>query len=102
MAYNYGLEFEKQLKQKLRKNGIIALNLGYNEIGDLIIPLKHIIIECKTTHSPIWYRKNPKQYDRLKELKNSGIYVFIAIKFRINNKSYLKFFEIDFKYYKTM
>ena len=90
-----GSKFEGELKKILNDNGIFCLNLGYNETADLIIVNgKTRLIECKTTHKPIWYRKNPKQYYRLMEFVNKGKSVYIAIKFIINRKSIIKFFYL--------
>jgi len=95
-----GVKFEIQLKKILNDNGIFTLNLGFNETADLVVvDGKARLIECKTSHKPIWYRKNPKQFERLMEFVKQGKSVYIAIKFVINRKAIIKFFYLkDAKY----
>jgi len=90
-----GTRFEIELKKILNQNGLFTLNLGYNEVADLVVvDGKTRLIECKTSHKPIWYRKNPKQYKKLMEFVNQGKSVYIAIKFVVNHKAIIKFFYL--------
>jgi Holliday junction resolvase len=90
-----GVNFEVKLKRLLTDNGLKVLNLGFNEVADLIIiDGKARIIECKRSHKAIWYRKNAKQYDRLMKLVSLGFSVYIAIEFIINRKSIIKFYYL--------
>jgi len=90
-----GTRFEIELKKILNQNGLFTLNLGYNEVADLVVvDGKTRLIECKTSHKPIWYRKNPKQYEKLIEFVNQGKSVYIAIKFVVNHKAIIKFFYL--------
>jgi len=95
-----GVKFEIQLKKILNENGLFTLNLGFNETADLVVvDDKARLIECKTSHKPIWYRKNKKQYERLMEFVEQGKSVYIAIKFVIKRKAIIKFFYLkDAKY----
>ena len=91
-----GLQFEKELKSTLKDSGLTVLNLGYNELGDIVVLNgKARIIECKVSHKPRFYKsKNPKQSLRLKELYAKNISVYYAIKFINKHKSTIKFFII--------
>ncbi len=90
-----GSEFEIELKKLLNDNGIFTLHLGYNESADLVVVNhKPRLIECKTTHKAIWYRKNPKQYSRLMDYVKRGKSVYIAVKFIVNRKAVIKFFYL--------
>jgi Holliday junction resolvase len=93
--HNNGLEFESRLKKILKDRGFEVLSLSYTETADLIIlSTPNYIIECKTSHKAVWYRKNPKQYDRLIALNSAWARVYIAIKFIINRKATIEFFDI--------
>ena len=90
-----GTRFEIELKKILNQNGLFTLNLGYNEVADLVVvDGKTRLIECKTSHKPIWYRKNARQYYKLMKFVNEGKSVYIAIKFVINHKAIIKFFYL--------
>ena len=90
-----GTRFEIELKKILNQNGLFTLNLGYNEVADLVVvDGKTRLIECKTSHKSIWYRKNSKQYEKLMEFVNQGKSVYIAIKFVVNHKAVIKFFYL--------
>ena len=86
-----------ELKKKLNQSGLICLNLGYNEIGDLVvINEKTRIIECKTTHQQFYYlSKNPYQVDKLKSLTEHNVSVYYAIKFIRGKKSSVRFFYMN-------
>ena len=96
-THRIGLRFESELKKKLNDSGLICLNLGYNEIGDLVVVNgKTRIIECKTTHKPYFYlSKNPYQSGKLKELTLRNISVYYAVKFIQGNRSEIKFFYMN-------
>ena len=96
-THRIGLRFESELKKKLNDSGLICLNLGYNEIGDLVVVNgKTRIIECKTTHKPYFYlSKNPYQSDKLKELTMRNISVYYAVKFIKGNKSRVNFYYMN-------
>ena len=96
-THRIGLRFESELKKKLNDSGLICLNLGYNEIGDLVVVNgKTRIIECKTTHKPYFYlSKNPYQSGKLKELASRNISVYYAVKFIKGNRSEIKFFYMN-------
>ena len=96
-THRIGLRFESELKKKLNDSGLICLNLGYNEIGDLVVVNgKTRIIECKTTHKPYFYlSKNPYQSGKLKELTLRNISVYYAVKFIKDNRSEIKFYYIN-------
>jgi len=90
-----GIQFEVELKKILNDNGIFTLNLGFNETADLIVLNdKPWLIECKTTHKAIWYRKNSKQYYKLMDFVKRGKSVYIAIKFVVNRRAVIKFFYL--------
>ena len=92
-----GLIFEGELKRILNDNGLVVLNLGYNEIGDLVVVNgKTRIIECKTTHHDYYYlSKNKIQSERLSELSKHNISVYYSIKFINKNKSVIKFYYMN-------
>ena len=96
-THRIGLRFESELKKKLNDAGLICLNLGYNEIGDLVVVNgKTRIIECKTTHKPYFYlSKNPYQFSKLKELAEHNISIYYAVKFIKGNRSEIKFFYMN-------
>ena len=96
-THRIGLRFESELKKKLNDSGLICLNLGYNEIGDLVVVNgKTRIIECKTTHKPYFYlSKNPYQFGKLKELTMRNISVYYAVKYIKGNRSEIKFFYMN-------
>jgi Holliday junction resolvase len=96
-THRIGLRFESELKKKLNDAGLICLNLGYNEIGDLVVVNgKTRIIECKTTHKPYFYlSKNPYQSGKLKELALRNISVYYAVKFIKGNKSRVDFYYMN-------
>ena len=96
-THRIGLRFEMELKKKLNQSGLICLNLGYNEVADLvIIDGKTRIIECKTTHKPYFYlSKNPHQSDSLNELTKHNISVYYAVKFIHGKRSRVDFFYIN-------
>ena len=96
-THRIGLRFESELKKKLNDAGLICLNLGYNEIGDLVVVNgKTRIIECKTTHKPYFYlSKNPYQSGKLKELTLRNISVYYAVKFIKGNKSRVDFYYMN-------
>ena len=96
-THRIGLRFEMELKKKLNQSGLICLNLGYNEIGDLVvINGKTRIIECKTTHQQFYYlSKNPYQVDKLKSLTEHNISVYYAIKFIRGKRSIIRFFIMN-------
>jgi Holliday junction resolvase len=90
-----GVNFETKLKKLLTDKGLKVLNLGFNETADLVVINGKVrIIECKRSHKSIWYRKNPKQYDRLMEMVKQGFSVYIAIEYIINRKSTIKFYYL--------
>ena len=96
-THRIGLRFESELKKKLNDAGLICLNLGYNEIGDLVVVNgKTRIIECKTTHKPYFYlSKNPYQSGKLKELTLRNISVYYAVKYIKGNKSRVDFYYMN-------
>ena len=97
-THRIGLRFEMELKKKLNESGLICLNLGYNEIGDLVVVNgKTRIIECKTVHNDVYYMsKNPKQRDKLFELSKHNISVYLVVKYiRGKQKSIIKFFNLQ-------
>ena len=96
-THRIGLRFESELKKKLNDSGLICLNLGYNEIGDLVVVNgKTRIIECKTTHKPYFYlSKNPYQFGKLKELTMRNISVYYAVKYIKGNKSRVDFYYMN-------
>ena len=96
-THRIGLRFESELKKKLNDSGLICLNLGYNEIGDLVVVNgKTRIIECKTTHKPYFYlSKNPYQSGKLKELTMRNISVYYAVKYIKSNKSRVDFYYMN-------
>ena len=96
-THRIGLRFESELKKKLNDSGLICLNLGYNEIGDLVVVNgKTRIIECKTTHKSYFYlSKNPYQLGKLKELASRNISVYYAVKFIKGNKSRVDFYYMN-------
>ena len=96
-THRIGLRFESELKKKLNDSGLICLNLGYNEIGDLVVVNgKTRIIECKTTHKSYFYlSKNPYQSGKLKELASRNISVYYAVKFIKGNKSRVDFYYMN-------
>ena len=96
-THRIGLRFESELKKKLNDAGLICLNLGYNEIGDLVVVNgKTRIIECKTTHKPYFYlSKNPYQSGKLKELVSRNISVYYAVKYIKGNKSRVDFYYMN-------
>ena len=96
-THRIGLRFESELKKKLNDAGLICLNLGYNEIGDLVVVNgKTRIIECKTTHKPYFYlSKNHYQYGKLKELALRNISVYYAVKYIKGNKSRVDFYYMN-------
>ena len=96
-THRIGLRFESELKKKLNDAGLICLNLGYNEIGDLVVVNgKTRIIECKTTHKPYFYlSKNPYQSGKLNELASRNISVYYAVKFIKGNKSRVDFYYMN-------
>jgi Holliday junction resolvase len=96
-THRIGLRFESELKKKLNDAGLICLNLGYNEIGDLVVVNgKTRIIECKTTHKPYFYlSKNPYQSGKLKELTLRNISVYYAVKFIQGNRSRVDFYYMN-------
>ncbi len=91
-----GIEWETELKRIFKNNNLTVLNLGYNEIGDLVVfDGKPRVIECKVVHNNKFYlSRNTKQSKRLYELYSRGISVYYAIKFIIKHKSYIRFFII--------
>ncbi len=90
-----GARFEMTLKKILDDNGLFTLNLGYNETADLVVvDGKARLIECKVSHKPTWYRKNPKQYKKLIQFVQMGKSVYIAIQFIINHKATIKFYYL--------
>ena len=96
-THRIGLRFEMELKKKLNQSGLICLNLGYNEIGDLVvINGKTRIIECKTTHQQFYYlSKNPYQVDKLKSLTEHNVSEYYAIKFIHGKRSIIRFFIMN-------
>jgi Holliday junction resolvase len=93
--HSNGLEFESRLKKVLKDRGMKVLSLSYTETADLIILNNpNIVIECKISHKATWYRKNPKQYDKLIVLNSGWTRVYVAIKFVIGHKSTIEFFDI--------
>ena len=96
-THRIGLRFESELKKKLNDAGLICLNLGYNEIGDLVVVNgKTRIIECKTTHKDYFYlSKNPYQSGKLKELVSRNISVYYAVKYIKGNKSRVDFYYMN-------
>jgi len=90
-----GARFEMNLKKILNDNGLFTLNLGYNETADLVVvDGKARLIECKQSHKPTWYRKNPSQYERLMSFVKKGKSVYIAVQFIIRHKATIKFFYL--------
>jgi len=90
-----GARFEMTLKKILNNNGLFTLNLGYNETADLVVvDGKARLIECKVSHKPTWYRKNPSQYERLMSFVKKGKSVYIAIQFIIRHKATVKFYYL--------
>jgi len=90
-----GARFEMSLKKILNDNNLFTLNLGYNERADLVVvDGKARLIECKVSHKPTWYRKNPSQYQKLMSFVEKGKSVYIAIQFILNHKATIKFFYL--------
>jgi len=90
-----GARFEMTLKKILNDNNLFTLNLGYNETADLVVvDGKPRLIECKQSHKSTWYRKNPKQYQKLMSFVEKGKSVYIAIQFILNHKATIKFFYL--------
>ncbi|MEM3846208.1 MAG: hypothetical protein QXV17_08200 [Candidatus Micrarchaeaceae archaeon] len=98
--YKNGTNWEIELKHIFKLNNLVVLNLGFNEIGDLVVfDGKPRVIECKVVHNnnKFYLSRNPKQSKRLYELYSKGISVYYAVKFIINHKSYIRFFIIKEK-----
>lgn len=78
-----GKKFETKVKKMFNDSGKFkAFKLAIPETADVIIVNKKTyLIECKTSHEPIWTRhRNPEQFFRLKEISKT-ITVITAIKF---------------------
>ena len=96
--FHRGKKFETILKRKLIDRGFKVLKLAIPETADLVLIKNNpILIECKVSQSPIWYRKNNKQFDRLTQYMNDGYFVFIAVKFALT-PSIIKFFKLFDEY----
>jgi Holliday junction resolvase len=96
-THRIGLRFEMEIKKKLNEWNLVCLNLGYNEIADLVVVNgKTRVIECKTTHRDSFYfSKNPYQRDRLIELTRHNISVYYAVKFIKKNRSVIRFYYLN-------
>ena len=96
--FRRGKKFETILKRKLIDRGFKVLKLAIPETADLVLINKYpVLIECKVSQSPIWYRKNNKQFERLTQYRVEGYFVFIAVKF-IAKPSIIKFFKLFDEY----
>ena len=83
-----GVKAEGDLIKLLKERGIFSLSLSPNIPGDIIIPLKNIVIEVKRVKkSKTFSFSHPnkiKQYKSLKEYVNNGLNVYYAILFYDN------------------
>ena len=85
-----GVKAEGDLIKLLRERGIFSLSLSPNISGDIIIPLKNIVIEVKRVKkSKTFSFSHPnqiEQYKSLKEYVDNGMRVYYAILFYDNIK----------------
>jgi|GEM_PF-2006625 len=83
-----GVKAEGDLIKLLRERGIFSLPLSPNIAGDIIVPLKNIVIEVKRVKkSKTFSFSQPnqiEQYKSLKEYVNNGMRVYYAILFYDN------------------
>ena len=92
--FRRGKKFETILKRKLIDKGFRVLKLAIPETADLILINKYpVLLECKVSQSPIWYRKNNKQFERLTRYMVEGYSVFIVVKF-ISKPPIIRFFKL--------
>jgi len=83
-----GIKAEGDLIKLLKERGIFSLSLSPNIPGDIIIPLKNIVIEVKRVKKIKTFSFSQpnkiKQYKSLKEYVNNGLNVYYAILFYDN------------------
>jgi len=104
-----GVKAEGDLIKLLKERGIFSLSLSPNIPGDIIIPLKNIVIEVKRVKKIKTFSfSQPNQidqYNNLKEYVNNGLNVYYAILFYDNIKDGLninkwRFFDYRDELYK--
>jgi len=104
-----GVKAEGDLIKLLKERGVFSLSLSPNIPGDIIIPLKNIVIEVKRVKkSKVFsfsHSNKIKQYKSLKEYVNNGIKVYYAILFYDNindglNIDKWRFFDYKDELYK--
>jgi len=104
-----GIKAEGDLVKLLKERGIFSLSLSSNIPGDIIIPLKNIVIEVKRVKKIKTFSFSQpnkiKQYKSLKEYVNNGLNVYYAILFYDNINDGLdinkwRFFDYRDKLYK--
>jgi len=83
-----GVKAEGDLIKLLKERGIFSLSLSPNIPGDIIIPLKNIVIEVKRVKKIKTFSFSQpnqiEQYKNLKEYVNNGLRVYYAILFYDN------------------